>query len=273
VAAYVALQLLGRFARLPAGTPGPLLLVVIVAAVVGFMLLTIGMAAALTRVWITPRAALIALGVGLAGWLALAYGGGALAAEGARLPRGARLALGLGIDLCRTAAAVGIGALVAALIRDRNILLPAAVFAAFADYFMVHFGTVHVALSSANGQKLLNAMSARTPEIRVGGIPIPTLTVGMADVVFVCFFIACTMRFAMNVRGTLAAFAVLLPAALLYVLITGHSVPALMPMALGFVIVNWGAFRLSPEERRAVAIAALVVALATAGFFLVRGLR
>lgn len=270
VGAYAALQLLGRFVRLPAETPWPLILTVVLGAVVGFMVLTIVMTAALTRLWLAPKAALIALVAGVAGWLLLAYAVAPLL--GTKPPQGARVVLGLGVDLFRTTAAVGIGALVAALIRDRNILLPAALFAAFADYFMVHYGTVHVALSTEKGQKLVQAMSAKTPEIKVGGLAIPTLTVGMADIVFIAFFMACAIRLSLNARGTLWAFSAILPAALVYVLITGRSVPALLPMALAFVVVNWRCFRLTGQERRAVVIAAVLVVLATAGFFVVRAL-
>jgi hypothetical protein len=273
IAAYLALQVVGRFVRLPAGTPIPVVLGVVVASVVGFMLLSIAMTAALTRASLAPRAAIVALAGGLALWLGLLLYGGTLTAGGARPGRATALALAQGVDLGRTLAAVGIGTLVAALVRDRNLMLPAAVFAAFADYFMVHYGTVHQALSSEKGQKLLEAMSSKTPEIRVGGLPIPVLSVGMADIVFIAFFLACAIRLELNARGTLLAFAVILPLALLLVLITGWPVPALMPMALAFVLVNWRYFRLSQEERKAVAIAAGVVALATAGFFIVRALR
>jgi hypothetical protein len=272
VAAYVALQVGGRFVRLPAGLPLPVILAVVVASVVGFMLLTVFMTAALTRAWLAPRAAILALVGGLAVWGGLLLLGGALASGGAKPGRGTAILLAQGIDLARTAAAVGIGTLVATIVRDRNIMLPAAVFAAFADYFMVHYGTVHVALSTEQGQKLLTAMSSTTPEIKVGGVPIPVLSVGMADIVFIAFFLACAIRLGLNARGTLWAFAAILPAALLLVLITGWPVPALMPMALAFVVVNWRGFKLSAEERKAVAICAVVVAVATAGFFAVRAL-
>lgn len=272
IAAYLALQVAGRFARLPAGLPVPVVLGVVVASVLAFMLLSIFMTAALTRAVLLPRLAIVALVGGLAAWGGALLLGGALAAGGAKPGRGflTAILLAQAMDVGRTVAAVGIGTLVAALVRDRNIMLPAAVFAAFADYFMVHYGTVHVALSTEKGQKLLEAMSSKTPEIRVGGVPIPVLTVGMADVVFIAFFLACAIRLELNARGTLAAFAVLLPLAMLLVLVTGWPVPALMPMALAFVVVNWRCFRLSSEERKAVAIAAGVVALAVAGFFAFR---
>jgi hypothetical protein len=266
VALYLFFQLAGRLVRLPHGTPVPVVLTVVLLSVALFMLLTIMMTSALARALIAPRAAVVAIVLGLAAWLALAayLGGG-------KRPLEARLILSLVLDVSRAVAATGIGALVAAFIRDRNILLPAAVFAAFADYFMVNYGTVHVALRSEKGQQVLSAMSSHAPAVRVGNIAIPALTVGMADIVFIAFFVACVLRFGMNMRGTLTAFAVMLTAALLFVSITGAPVPALGPMALAFVAVNFRYFRLSRAELQAMGIAFVVVALAATGFFLWRG--
>jgi hypothetical protein len=116
-------------------------------------------------------------------------------------------------------------------------------------------------------------MSSHAPTVRVGEVAIPALTVGMADIVFIGFFVACVLRFDMNLRGTLGAFAVMLTAALLFVSITGAPVPALGPMALAFVAVNFRYFRLSRSELQAMGIAFAVVALLTTGFFVWRHLK
>lgn len=268
IAVYFLFQLAGRLIRLPHGTLGWVVLAVVLASVTLFMLLTILMTSALTRVLMAPRAAIVAIALGLAIWLALAayLGGG-------KRPLEARLLLSQMLDLSRAVAATGIGALVAAFIRDRNILLPAAVFAAFADYLMVNYGTVHVALRSEKGQQVVSAMSSHAPTVRVGNMAIPALSVGMADIVFIAFFVACVLRFGMNLRGTLVAFAVMLTAALLFVSITGAAVPALGPMALAFVAVNFRYFRLSRSELQAMGIAFAVVALVTTGFFVLRHFR
>lgn len=272
VAVYVVFQLLGRFLRLPPGTPVWLILLVVLAATTLFMLLTIRLAAALAEALLEPRLALIAAGVGLVCWLLVASSiGTGLFSIGVRIPRGwhvPRLILGQVADVARAFAAVGLGALVAGLIRERNILLPASIFAAFADIMMVNFGTVHVALQSEKGQKVVSAMSSHTPSVKVGSIAIPSLTVGMADIVFIGFFVACVVRFGMNLRGTLLAFSVLLTAALLAVAIWGLPVPALAPMAFAFLLTNYRHFQLSRSEKQAVGIAFALVALVTAGAFL-----
>src|SRR5205823_13989586 len=81
-------------------------------------------------------------------------------------------------DVGRICLGAGIGGGAALLIRDRNILLPAGVFAAFADCFMVRFGTVHHALQSARGMKVISAMSAHVPAVHKS---LPAVTIGMAD--------------------------------------------------------------------------------------------
>jgi hypothetical protein len=268
IAVYFLFQLAGRLIQLPHGTSGWVVLAAVLASVTLFMLLTIMMTSALARVLMAPRAAVIAIAMGLAIWLALAVYLGA-----GKRPMEARLLLSQVLDLSRAVAATGIGALVAAFIRDRNILLPAAVFAAFADYLMVNYGTVHVALHSEKGQQVVSAMSSHAPTVRVGNMAIPALSVGMADIVFIAFFVACVLRFGMNLRGTLVAFAVMLTAALLFVSITGAAVPALGPMALAFVAVNFRYFRLSRSELQAMGIAFAVVALVTTGFFVLRHFR
>lgn len=271
VAAYVVLQVAGRFVRLPVGTPLPLVLTVVVLTWSAFMVATVLMVSALARRWLAPRSALIALAFGIGGWLSLIGIAAMLGPAAAKLPRTIGLAFGLGSDLTLTVAKVGLGVLVAGLIREPNILLPAGAFAAFADYFMVRYGTVHVALSTERGQKLFDAVSSKTPAIQATGYQIPVLGIGPADIVFIAFFVACALRLEMASRATIVAFCIVLPIALVSALFT--NIPALLPMSVAFIIVNWRAFRLSPEERKSVAIAAGVVALATAGFFLIRALR
>jgi hypothetical protein len=274
VAIYVAFQLLGRFIRLPQGTPLWVIVAVVLITTSLFMLLTIRMAAALALPLMERRIAWIALGIGLVCWLGIAaFLGTGLFSFGVRIPRNwhaVRVVLGLTADVARAVAAVGLGALVAGLIRERNILLPAAIFAAFADVMMVYsaLGTVHKALQTEKGQKVVGAMSSHTPTVKAGAWASPALSVGMADIVFIGFFIACVVRFGMNLRGTIIAFSVLLTLALVSVAIFGLPVPALAPMALAFLITNYKHFQLSRSEKQAIGVAFALVALVTAGAFI-----
>jgi hypothetical protein len=152
------------------------------------------------------------------------------------------------------------------LIRDRNILLPAGTFAAFADYFMVRFGTVHHALQSEPGTKLVQAMSAHVPAVHVS---LSATTMGMADFLFLAFFFACARRFDMNFRGTFVTLTVLL-SLLLFFMPLLKAFPAVAPMALGFVLVNIRYFKLTRAEIHATALVFCLLSGLVGVFFLLK---
>jgi hypothetical protein len=266
LAIYVALQIGALFLSLPSRSP----LLFLAAALLStglFMFVSLAICASLAYAVRQPRQAAALLVVGAAGWAAtvlLAHLPGQLGASGGRL---AMLVLSNAQEVSRILATVGLGILLASGIKEPNILLPAAVFAAFADYFMVHFGTVHHALKTEAGQKLVHAMSAKVPTFH--GLPV--LTVGPADFVFMAFFFACVFRFSLYFKRTFVALFVLLTFSLIFVLVVG-PIPALAPMALGFVAVNFRRFKLSRSELQAMGAAAVIVGI-VALLFLFLGRR
>lgn len=178
----------------------------------------------------------------------------------------AGLVVSAGHDVGVICLGAGIGSLVAMLLRDRNILLPAAAFAAFADYFMVRFGTVHTAMQSPAGHHVVQAMSAAVPAVHRS---LPPATMGMADFVFLGLFLACARRYEMNYRATFVALATLLTFLLLALPWLG-AFPAVAPMALGFVLVNLRHFKLTRAEIHATAIVFLLMAGLVGVFFLLQ---
>ncbi len=261
LAIYLTLQVVAGFLSLPAGAPVWLMDSVLLASAALFMFISLAVCASLTNVVRRPAPAATMLGVGAAGW-ALAAILGPLPPNPPDIsgPGPAALLLHLADELFRIIATVGIGILMAAAIRERNILLPAAVFAAFADYFMVNFGTVHLALKTTAGQHLVHAMSAKVPMMR--GMPV--LTVGPADFVFMAFFFACVFRFDLYFKRTFAALFLLLTFSLFFVVRVG-PIPALAPMALGFVLVNFRRFKLAPQEIQAMVAAGAIVVIIAIG--------
>ena len=99
-----------------------------------------------------------------------------------------------------------------------------------------------------------------------------TLTIGPADFVFMAFFLSCAHRFRLDVRRTLISIFVALTLALYFVLLAPWPVPALLPMAAAFLIVNFRQFKLSRQELQAVCAAAVIV-LGAGIAFLVAGKR
>lgn len=197
--------------------------------------------------------------VGLGAWLALMiaqrqWPGGALGAA----------AWGSVQDGAKLLAAGMAGMALSRVVRDRNILLPAAIFAAFADVMMVNYGTVNLVLQSEAGTKLLKAVSTSVPTLHAS---MPAVSIGPADLLFLGFFLKCAHRLQMNFRWTVALSFLFLTAALASVPML-QAVPALAPLGVAFILANLNQFRFSRSEWVAMGVVAGLVALLTAAFFI-----
>jgi hypothetical protein len=263
---YGALRLVLGLVQLPVATPRAVILVA--SLVVSLAVILVASVSLYSIVAHRRSAAEIGalFAVGLLLWLPRVQVERMIAARQWLPPRALYMALAVGSDVGIICLGAAIGLTVAALIRDRNILLPAGVFAAFADYFMVRFGTVHVAMQSSAGMKTVAAMSAHVPAVHASLSP---LTMGMADFVFLAFFLACAQRFGMNVRGTLVALVMLLSLLLFSIRWLG-AFPAVAPMALGFVLVNLRYFKLTRAEIHATLMVFVLMAGLLGAFFYLR---
>ncbi len=257
---YVAYRWLFDLVRLPPRTPDALVLLGVAVSSVAAIGLPVGILVALLRRHEgrgAARQGLTAAGLGLALWGALVFvgssGGAALAALA-----------GAGQDAGKVLAAAGVGMALAAALREPNILLPAGVFAAFADFVVVRFGTVKHALSTEKGQAMVQAVSAKVPSLHPA---LPSLTIGPADFLFLGIFLACAARFEMGLRRNAWVLTGVLAASLLAVPLVG-ALPALAPMSAAFVAVNWRRFRLTREELAATGLVLLLAGGLFLGYFL-----
>ena len=237
--------------RLPDATPWPLLAAALLVTAAGSIALPVAVIATMVRA---------VRGVGMA--LAAGGGGCVLITAGVGLARllpgaaGGALA-GTLQDMGKVVLASAAGMALARGIREPNILLPAGLFAAFADFVVVNFGTVKQALSTPRGQAMIQAVSAKAPSVHpaLGA----GLTIGPADFLFLGLFLACAERFEMGlVRNAWVLAAVLAMSLALVPLL--HAIPALAPMSAAFVVLNWRRFRLTREE-----VAGSVLVLAVMG--------
>lgn len=167
----------------------------------------------------------------------------------------------------------GLGALLATLIKEKNIILPIAIFLAAYDFFLVltPWGFTQKLLKVA--QPVFKQVAAQIPTVSAApthGIAQAGAYVGMADLVFLAMFFIALFRFKMRTRATLYA---VLPALIVYLLVVilfGGSqiagfplaqLPALVPIGLAVLIVNWREFELKKDEKIAtVALALFAVA-------------
>jgi len=167
---------------------------------------------------------------------------------------------------------VGLGALLATLIRDKNLVVPIAIFLAFFDMFLV-FSPVGVT------QVVLKQMPSVLPAV---GVAIPVASAknpltghvsaaafaGPADFMFLAMFMIALFRHNLKAKRTML---VVIPTLLVYMLAVGlfHlALPALVPIGTCVLLVNWKDFDLTKDEKiSTVLVSAMGLALFTWGMF------
>jgi hypothetical protein len=147
---------------------------------------------------------------------------------------------------------IGLGALVTSLIKDKNLLVPIGIFLVCFDVFLV-------LTPLGFTQKI---MQAAPSILQQGGLSLPVAGsqvsttgkaedsgfIGPADLVFLGTFFLATFRFNMRPLLTLRVMIPVLLGYLTFVLGTGISLPALVPIGLVSLGVNWREFKLNKEE-------------------------
>lgn len=146
---------------------------------------------------------------------------------------------------------LGLGALVACLVKEKNILLPIAIALAGVDIFLVltPVGPTQ-AIIKAN-PKVLESVALQVPKVQAeptSGPVVPALLVGPADLIFVAMFFVAIFRYGMRGKETLFA---LIPVLIIYmglVATFGMPLPAMVPIAITILLVNICKFDLSRDE-------------------------
>jgi len=189
----------------------------------------------------------------------------------------------LGIsDTLMVLAASMLGLAVSHIIREPNILAPAALFAALADFAVVSLWIPRV---MEVAPQALSTVAVHVPQ--VGAKPTPTGLrpigiIGPADFVFLAFYFACVWRFGMAAQATYIWMVIALAGYMFFQNVVGSltprfmdavdMLPGLVPMAVVLLIVNRKYFRFSREEKRAMAVVALlVVGIIAFAFWALRG--
>jgi hypothetical protein len=153
----------------------------------------------------------------------------------------------------------GIGALLASVLKDKNLILPVSIFLALFDIWLV-FAPEGVASQAVSGSRpeltrIMENMSYRVP--LPGGFAKPMAYVGPADFLFIAMFFVALFRFKMRTRETFIALVPTLAVYLLIVLTFADVVigpfrlgglPALLPIGAVILAVNWKEFKLTRDE-------------------------
>lgn len=185
-------------------------------------------------------------------------------------------------DTLMVLAASMLGLAVSHIIREPNILAPAALFAALVDFAVVSLWIPRVMQAAPQA---LSTVAVHVPQ--VGAKPTPTGLrpigiIGPADFVFLAFYFACVWRFGMAARATYIWMVVALAGYMVFQNVVGSltprfmdavdMLPGLVPMAVVLLLVNRKHFHFSREEKRAmVVVAVLVLGIIAFAFWAMRG--
>ena len=151
---------------------------------------------------------------------------------------------------------VGLGALVATLVRERNILIPIAIFLAVFDLFLVltPAGITQRVMKAAPqilsnvGHAVPQALPQQRPDEPEPPRPEVTAYIGPADFVFLGAYFIALARFGMRLKETVRWMVPTLAAYLAFVLSTNIALPALLPIGAVTLLVNRREFRLTRDE-------------------------
>ncbi len=174
---------------------------------------------------------------------------------------------------------MGLGALVSLLIREKNLLLPVAIFLAGFDVFLVMYPGTPTARIVEQNPAFFQKIAMTVPQVRqeapAGEAPKvasiePLAHVGPADLFCIATFFACLFRFRMRVRETVRW---LVPVLVVYLVLAFLPIgigmlPALVPIGLTVLIVNAREFQMTREEKQATwGVAVIALALAIFGVY------
>ncbi len=203
--------------------------------------------------------------------------GGAMAATrvGVPLLGGALIALSQSGLICWC---FGVGALLTSLLKDKNLLVPVSIFLAIFDIWLVFVPEGPVNQILRTNPQIPASVSLQVPNVAsqsAGGFARAMAYVGPADLLFLAMFFVALFKFNMRTTQTLRAMIPVLVAYLLVVLLIGHveigpirlgALPALLPIGLVILLVNWREFKMTRDE----AIATVLVAVISTGLLLWR---
>lgn len=279
LAAVVAAFLILTWTAYVAPLPPQYLALASVTATVLFMFLPVcGIFLAAGLQW-SPKRAVAVLVLGVAGVLLLSrtHVGNALV-DGA---------IQAALQFCRIAWPVALGIIVGTVVRDKNLLIPIALFLITFDILLVLAprGPTRAMVQQPIARQAFETLAYQVPAPRSQAQeptvrPQPLAQVGPADSLFLAMFAFALYRFGMRVRKTFVWMAVALTVYLGVVIFAGGAsiagiplkmLPGLVPMGMVVLTVNWREFSLSPEERRLIyGVAVVCVLLLVAAFVLPR---
>lgn len=165
---------------------------------------------------------------------------------------------------------LGLGAFLASVLKDKNLILPLAVFLALFDMWLVFVPEGPVGQIARGNQHILQRMAFVVPRVLSvpqGGKAQAMAYIGPADFVFMAMFFVALYRFQMRPKTTFLAMLPVLILYLLVVLVFGNvhfgpislqALPALLPIGAVVLAVNWREFKLTRDEKLSTVMVAVL---------------
>jgi hypothetical protein len=204
----------------------------------------------------------------------LVQAGGTLLAQGPL--RGTDLPASFAIALAQAGLILwcsGLGAGVALLLKDKNLLIPISVFLVGFDVFLVFAPVGPTRMIMERAPEALPSVALQVPSVQAtpGVGPVQSFAfVGPADLLFMAMFFVALHRFGMRSQQTAVW---LVPTILVYLVLAFQlgAVPLLVPIGLCVLAVNAPEFKLTGEEKASTAVIGLIsLALAISAFAMPR---
>lgn len=187
----------------------------------------------------------------------------------------ARIFLGATVAVLFMLACVFFGRLISRLVREPNLLLPVLITAAVADVFTVTVGPTRVALEEA--ENVVRTLSVAVPQAGSAagkegpaGLAVAA-SIGLGDFIFAALFLTAAWRHGLEVRTATIAAALLAVLGMALVLLVPQipALPLLPFIVIGVLVPNARRFRLSSQEKLALAVGGVFLVLLLGGFYLV----
>lgn len=172
---------------------------------------------------------------------------------------------------------LGLGALVSILVKEKNMVLPIALFLAGMDALLILAPMTPQAKVIQQNPEILKNLAYSVPQVKQQSKPGETVPMGAVDLAYIGpadlfisgMFFCSLFRYKMRARRTLLFLVPALFVYLIVVLAAQFPLPALVPIGLTVLLVNRKEFSLSGEEKAATwLVAVIAVAMAGLGLWL-----
>ncbi len=160
---------------------------------------------------------------------------------------------------------IGLGALISSILRDKNILIPVAIFLVGFDIFLVLTPLGFTQKILQQNPNLLSSVAMQIPKSisvthEVSKATVATAgLVGPADLVFLGAFFLAMFKFNMRPKETLKVMIPVLIVYMLIVLVSGWALPALVPIGVVTLLVNRKEFNLNMDEKASTVVLAVII--------------